>query len=83
VPYRPLNPVERRIAIGLLLHLSEKVTSQTCFTCCIRTAPQLLGNVLPQPERGATNCLVQKLAMNFDQRSSDFRRELDSEIVAS
>jgi hypothetical protein len=48
VPYRPF-------AIGLLLHLSEKVTSHTCFTCCIRTAPQLLKNVLPQPERGATN----------------------------
>src|SRR5205823_9718929 len=31
---------------GLLLPLGEKVASQTCFTCRICTAPQLLRNVL-------------------------------------
>ena len=42
---------------GFLLPLSEKVTSQTCFTCRIRTAPQLLRNVL----------------LNYDVRRNAFR----------
>ncbi len=42
---------------GLLLPLSEKVTSQTCFACLIRTAPQLLRNVL----------------LNYDVRRNSFR----------